>query len=422
VADYTIEIGPCTVEASPRNIIKTIGYNGKVPGPLLRLHENKPAIIDVTNQTGEPEIVHWHGLFLPSEIDGAMEQGTPMIPPGKTTRYEMVPRPAGFRWYHTHTSAGSDLKKAQYTGQHGFLFIEPSNDPGRYDREEFLALHDWRGHLMSSDDGSMNPTYDVSTINGRMLGYGEPIRVKPGQRLLLHILNSSPTEVHWIALAGHTFQVIALDGNPIPRATSVPMLRLAPAERACAIVEMNNPGVWVLGEVRKHIQAAGMGTVIEYEGAAGKPAWQQPQQLIWNYRQFADEAMHQQTSSDIQEILLVFNSKFTGHGAMEQWTINGKSFPDVPQPVLQSGQRYRLRLQNPSRDDHPIHLHRHLFTVTHLPGSAVPIRGLDKDTILVDAGTETIIEFTANNPGLTLLHCHQQNHMDLGFMMLFRYA
>ncbi|HEY6374458.1 MAG TPA: multicopper oxidase domain-containing protein [Edaphobacter sp.] len=421
-ADYTLEIGPCTVEASPRNIIKTIGYNGQVPGPLLRLRENKQTVVEVINHTDNPEIVHWHGLFLPSEIDGAMEQGTPMIPPGQSARYEMLPKPAGFRWYHTHTFAGSDLKRAQYTGQHGFLYIEPFTDPGRYDREEFLALHDWRGHLASSDDGSMNPTYDISTVNSRVLGYGEPIRVKQGQRLLLHVLNSSPTEVHWIALAGHTFQVIALDGNPIPQPTSVTMLRLAPAERVSAIVEMNNPGIWVLGEVRKHVQAAGMGTIIEYEGATGKPTWQQPQQLIWNYRQFATESPSHETSSDIHEIPLVFASKFTGHGSMEQWTINGKSFPNVPQPILQNGQRYRLRLQNHSRDDHPIHLHRHLFTFTQLPGSPTHPRGVDKDTVLVDAGTETVVEFTANDPGLTLLHCHQQNHMDLGFMMLFRYA
>jgi FtsP/CotA-like multicopper oxidase with cupredoxin domain len=61
----------------------------------------------------------------------------------------------------------------------------------------------------------------------------------------MHVLNSSPTEVHWIALAGHSFQVVALDGNAVPQPQSVPMLRLAPAERVSAIVEMNNPGVWI---------------------------------------------------------------------------------------------------------------------------------------------------------------------------------
>ena len=87
----------------------------------------------------------------------------------------------------------------------------------RYDQEFFLALHDWDGQLMSSGDGSMNPAYDFSTINGKVLGFGEPLRVKQGEHVLLHILNSSPTEVHWLSFAGHQFRVIALDGNPVPQ-------------------------------------------------------------------------------------------------------------------------------------------------------------------------------------------------------------
>ena len=168
--------------------------------------------------------------------------------------------------------AMNDLTRAQYSGQHGFLMIEPRDNPARYDQEFFLALHDWAGYLLASDDGAMNPSYAVATINGKVMGFGEPLRVKQGQRVLLHVLNSSPTEVHWIAFAGHTFQVIALDGNPRPAAAAVPMLRLAPAERVCAMVEMNNPGVWVLGEVRKHVQALGMGIVVEYADRAASRA------------------------------------------------------------------------------------------------------------------------------------------------------
>ena len=63
------------------------------------------------------------------------------------------------------------------------------------------------------------------------------------------------------------------------------MLRLSPAERISAIVEMDNPGVWVLGEVRKHVQATGMGTVVGYTNSTGKPVWTQPEELVWEYRQ-----------------------------------------------------------------------------------------------------------------------------------------
>src|SRR5271165_2782564 len=214
-ADYSLDIAPYSLQISPKHSVRTLAYNQQVPGPLLRFKEGQSVTIDVTNHTAAAEIVHWHGLFLPVDVDGAMEEGTPMISPGATARYTFTPRPAGFRWYHTHVSAGNDLKKGQYTGEHGFLLIEPRENPGRYDREIFLALHDWDGQLLASGDGSMNPSYNYSTINGRLLGFGDPLQVKPGERVLLHILNSSATEPHWIALAGHQFHVIALDGNPV---------------------------------------------------------------------------------------------------------------------------------------------------------------------------------------------------------------
>jgi len=419
-ADYAITIAPYTLEVSPRRLIRTIAYNAQVPGPLLRFQEGRPVTIDVTNQTSNPEVVHWHGLFLPSEVDGAMEEGTPPISPGGSTRYTFTPRPAGFRWYHTHTFAGRNLNRGQYTGQHGFIFIEPRNNPARYDAEVFLALHDWKGQLLASDDGSMNPNYDVSTINGRVLGFGEPLRVKAGQRVLLHMLNSSASDCHWIALAGHQFEVIALDGNPVPNPCTVPMLRLAPAERVSAIVRFTNPGIWVLGEVRKHIRTAGMGILIEYAGQTGEPQWQQPEALSWDYQHFESTQSSSSDERRATEIPLVFKSKFTGHGDLDHWTINGKSFPHTETVNLKQGERYRLQFKNESTDHHPMHLHRHVFELRNLSGRHT--RGIVKDTVLVKSKAQTDVEFTANDPGSTLLHCHQQDHMDMGFMMLFRYV
>ena len=419
VPDFTIEIAPYLLEASPKHRFQTVAYNQQVPGPLLRMKQGQEYTIEVHNRTTDPEVVHWHGLFLPSEIDGAMEEGTPMIAPGVTTRYTFKPDPSGFRWFHTHTFAGNDLRKAQFGGQHGFLMIDPRNNAARYDREVFLALHDWEGRFAGGDDGFMSPMYDVSTINGKMLGFGEPVRVKHGERVLLHVLNSSPTEVHWIALAGHSFQVIALDGNPVPQPRTVTMLRLAPAERVCAVVEMNAPGVWVLGEVRKHVQAAGMGIVFEYADATGKPSWIQPDDLVWDYKQFAASGAAAQ--NEATPIDLAFDSQFKGHGSEERWRINGRSYPQTEEPVLQAGQRYRLVMKNLSIDDHPIHLHRHTFEVRRIAGS-VELHGLMKDVVLVPAKTTAEVEFVAEHPGKTLFHCHQQDHMDRGFMMVFRYA
>jgi FtsP/CotA-like multicopper oxidase with cupredoxin domain len=127
---------------------------------------------------------------------------------------------------------------------------------------------------------------------------------------------------------------------------------------------------------------------------------------------------------------MVIESQFRGHGSMESWTINGRSYPDTTAAPLEQGQRYRLQFINNSLEDHPLHLHRHSFELRSLntpltAGPASPtrfIRDIVKDVVLVDAKTQTEVDFIADHPGATLFHCHQQNHMDLGFMMLFNYA
>ena len=416
-ADFRLEIAPLKLEIAPGKVIHTVAYNGQVPGPLIRWPEGKPVTIDVTNKNDIPEIVHWHGLWIPSLQDGAMEEGSPMIAPGAQLRYSFTPRPAGLRWYHTHTYAGHDFKRGTYTGQFGCFYIEPQNEPGAFDQEIFLTLHDWNAHMGGSADASMDAVYEYATIGDRMLGHGDPIRVREGQRTLFRVLNASATMTHWLALAGHDMTVVAMDGNPVPVQRRVKAVRLAPAERIDVLVEMNQPGVWVLGETRAEIRRAGMGVVVEYADQQGEPKWIDPPETIWEYRQFAKQEAT--TSGPDVGIPLVFTSKFRGHGDFDYWMINGKSFPKTDSITLDEGKRYRLVMQNKSTDDHPIHLHRHTFEVTSLEGK--PMSGLRKDVVMVKGNTTAEVDFTASNPGPTLFHCHQQSHMDFGFMMLFRY-
>jgi FtsP/CotA-like multicopper oxidase with cupredoxin domain len=86
---------------------------------------------------------------------------------------------------------------------------------------------------------------------------------------------------------------------------------------------------------------------------------------------------------------------------------------------LKQGKRYRIRMRNASDDIHPIHLHRHSFELTRLSGE--PTAGILKDVVMVGGYQEVEVSFVADNPGLTLFHCHQQLHMDFGFMTLFDY-
>ena len=158
-ADYTLRIAPVTVELDPAHILSTIGYNGTAPGPVLRMKEGKPVTVDIINDTDTPELVHWHGMFIPPEVDGAEEEGSPFVPPHGRSRVQFTPRPAGSRWYHTHTMAMDDLHKGTYTGQFGFVYVDGGDDPGQYDQELFLALRDWEPFFTASMEDDDDDTH-----------------------------------------------------------------------------------------------------------------------------------------------------------------------------------------------------------------------------------------------------------------------
>jgi len=422
-ADFTLHIAPASFEIAPRKVVKTIAYNGSVPGPLLRVKEGQPVTIDVFNDTGDEEIVHWHGLQIPSAVDGAMEEGTPMIRAHKSARYTFTPKPSGTRWYHTHGMAGRDLKRATYTGQFGFFYIDPRSEPGNYDQEVFLALKEWDPYMSGGGEGddSIDVAYGLFSINDRALGHSEPIRVKEGQHVLLRILNASATITRKIAVAGHKFRVLAMDGNPVAVPKEVQVLELGPAERIDAMVEMNQPGIWILGATDDHDRERGMGIVIEYSGQSGEPRWVPPGDDTWDYAAFGNPGKVESSveAPSFQRVPLVFEKKFAGHHWVDKWTINGKSFPKTDPIRVKANGRYRLVFDNHSDEAHPVHLHRHTFELVKIAG--VPTSGVYKDVVVVGAKSQTEVDLIASNPGLTLFHCHQQMHMDYGFMALMEY-
>src|SRR5271168_843769 len=454
-ADYTLRIAANPIEIAHNRIVSGITYNGKFPGPLLRFKEGKPVVVDVFNDTDTPEQLHWHGQFLPTDVDGAAEEGTPYIPAHGMRRISFTPRPSGFRFYHTHNPGGADLHAGQYGGQVGPVYIEPRHEPGSYDKEVFLVLKEFepsfsQGGDMAQDflapatrvkeletagESSMKASlakgmphgYEVGyryfTINGRMLGHGDPVKVKQGERVLFHVLNGSATEIRSLALPGHLFKVVALDGNTVPMPAAVPVLWLGTAERISAIVEMNHPGVWIMGDLADDDRSHGMGIVVEYAGHSAKPVWAAPKPFHWNYSRFAKAGATAPPPDQTFDMLIAKDN--AAEDGFNRWTINGAAYPMTGGVVpasfhLKQGQRYRVRLRNASDDIHPIHLHRHSFELTRIAGA--PTAGVLKDVVMLGGYQEMELDFTADNPGLTLFHCHQQLHMDFGFMTLFDYV
>ena len=365
-------------------------------------------------------------------------------------RISFVPKPSGFRFYHTHVFAGGDLNRGTYTGQAGPVYIEPKDDPGAYDREVFLVMKEFAPSFSRGGDMAMNflagdPIkelqqsgkradeeakektkgfeigYELFSINGKMLGSGEPLRVKRGERVLFHVLNASAGEIRSLSMPGHVFRIVALDGNPVPTRAEVPLLWLGTAERICAIVHMNQPGVWVMGDLDSDDRRHGMGIVVEYAGQTGKPQWVKPKPFRWDYTRFGrTDSVPAQPDETIEMTIVKHNAALDG---FNQWMLNGEAFSMQtmkPMYTVREGRRYRLKFRNASDDIHPLHLHRHSFELTQVGGK--PTAGVTKDVVMLGGFQELAFDFVADNPGLTLFHCHQQLHMDFGFMALFKYA
>jgi FtsP/CotA-like multicopper oxidase with cupredoxin domain len=260
--------------------------------------------------------------------------------------------------------------------------------------------------------------FHAATLGDRMLGHGEPIRVREGERVLFRILNANASMGTSFALSGHRFRVIALDGNAVPTEAIVDELKLDVAERADVIVEMNNPGVWVFGSTDDDDREMGMGVVVEYENRRGEPQWVQPPKTPWDYGVFA---RNEAPRPPDETISLKFEKVLGGRGGYNRWTINGKSWPDTnPLFTVQKGKRYRLVMDNDSGDEHPLHMHRHTFEVTKVNDN--PMSGLMKDTISMPRYSKAEIDFVADDPGPTFFHCHHQDHMDEGFAGLIAYG
>jgi FtsP/CotA-like multicopper oxidase with cupredoxin domain len=436
-ADVTLHIGPALVDIAKDHTISTIGYNGSAPGPLIRLREGVPVTVDLFNETDTPELVHWHGQFVPVAMDGAEEEKSLFVPAHGKLRYSFTPQPSGTRFVHTHVMPMSDLSRGTYSGQFAFVYIEPKVNPGQYDQELFLATHEWEPFYTTEEEeeeeevGERKPPppkdekpngweigYQRFTINGKCLGFGDPVRVKEGQRVLFHFLNASATENIQLALPGHQFQVVALDGNPVPHPQMVDVLELGTAERIDAVVEMKNPGVWILGTPKDDDRKNGMGIVVEYANKSGAPRWMRPQKKPWDYTIFGE---NRTVPTPDEVIPLAFGKINGGTGAFNRWTVNGKSYDLNAEPrVLHKGKRYRLVFDNQTDDAHPVHLHRNSFELTNVYGK--PTAGVLKDVVLVKGFKKIEVDVTPGLEGLTLFHCHQQLHMDYGFKLLFNVA
>lgn len=276
VREFRLDAKPARWEIAPGITTDAWTYNGQVPGPELRVREGDLVRVIVTNRLPVPTTVHWHGVDLNWKMDGVPGITQPPIQPGETFTYEFVATPAGTRMYHPHQDSNAQLE----LGLYGALIIEPRDAPA-YDVDRTIILDEraldfttavamGRAELRGADSGNGRGgafQYDLFLMDGKAASAIPIINVKANHRVLIRIINLGNL-THAMHLHGHTYRIVAKDGNPVPPAAQLRMdtVQLSPGERFDIEFVAYNPGVWMFHCHMPNHGDNGMMTMMQYEG------------------------------------------------------------------------------------------------------------------------------------------------------------
>ena len=215
VKEFHLVAEPVEHEFAPGCKAKCWGYNGSTPGPTIEAVEGDRVRILMTNKLPEHTSVHWHGILLPSGMDGVGGLSQPHIQPGETYAYEFTLRQHGTHMYHPH----ADEMTQMAVGMMGMFVIHPKQPPDNpVDRDFVILLHNWALHPGTyRPDPSIMTEFDLWTFNSKVFPAIAPMVAKTGQRVRIRVGNLSMWN-HPIHLHGHQFWVTGSDGGRWPEA------------------------------------------------------------------------------------------------------------------------------------------------------------------------------------------------------------
>lgn len=213
-------------ETEPGTSFPAYSYNGRIPGPEIRVTEGDLVRIQVTNDMNESTTIHWHGLLVPTDMDGVGFISQPPIRPGDTFTYEFTARNAGSHMYHSHHNAAEQVVR----GLLGSFIIDPLDTS----REPVVDAD----YTMILNDSGLG-----FTINGKSFPYTQPIVANLGDKIRIRYMNEG-LMIHPMHLHGMPQLVFAKDGYHLPAPYLCDTLNIAPGERYDVLVDCTEPGAW----------------------------------------------------------------------------------------------------------------------------------------------------------------------------------
>ena len=288
--DFQLGIGTSLVDFTGRPR-PAITVNGNLPAPLLRWREGDTVTLRVANRLprGVQTSIHWHGILLPANMDGVPGMSFDGIMPGESYLYRFTLRQSGTYWYHSHS-----LQQEQ-AGLYGAIIVDPAEPaPYHWDREHVVLLSDWtdlppadlfarlkkaphhdnwykptvgdflrdarrdglaatladrsawgRMRMTPSDLSDVNAHTYTYLMNGQTPAGNWTGAFRPGEKVLLRLINASAMTHFDVRIPGLKMTVVAADGQYV-HPVSVDELRIAAAETFDVIVEPSGQDAYTL--------------------------------------------------------------------------------------------------------------------------------------------------------------------------------
>jgi FtsP/CotA-like multicopper oxidase with cupredoxin domain len=423
---------------------RTIAYGNTVPGPLIRANIGDELEILVHNRLDKPTSVHWHGVVLRNDTDGA-EPATPDIPAGKDFTYQFSVPFAGTYWAHPHVGLEDD------TGLYLPFVVDDPSEPGGYDAEWIVVMDDWtdgvgkspqqlydelsspnkpsmsmpptttsgmpggaegRSDLLGGDAGDIQ--YPYYLINGRIPAAATTFNAKPRQRIRIRFINTGADTAFRVALAGHSMTVTHTDGYPVVP-TEVDALLIGMAERYDVVVTAND-GVFPLVASAEGKNAVARALLVTGSGSAPDAGFR-PSEL--GKKVGTIDMFTAATSVNLGPPEPDLNLPVVLGGDMVKydWMINGEPYSKTNPLHVKQGQRPTITFDNTTMMYHPMHLHGHTFQLIKPNGAP----GARKDTVIVLPRQQVKAVLVADNPGFWMLHCHNLYHQYAGMQTRLDY-
>lgn len=234
---------PVTHEIAPGLEIEAWGYNGMTPGPLIECVEGDTLRIYVTNKLPEATSVHWHGVIVPSGMDGVAGLSQQAIPAGKTFKYEFVMKKPGTFMYHPHFDEMVQIA----LGMVGMIVVHPRRPDRRRVRDYSLMMHEWLIPIGSRrPDPLAMADFNVLTFNHKAFPATEPLVAELGDLVRIRLGNLGPMDHHPIHLHGYEFEVAETDGGRVPKQARWPETTTLVPVGQVRVIEFiaDNPGDW----------------------------------------------------------------------------------------------------------------------------------------------------------------------------------